>query len=472
MADLDAVVIGSGPNGLAAAIALARAGASVRVFEAADEIGGGTRSARAHAARLPARRLLGRAPDGHPVAVLPRAAARGARPRLAPAARVGRAPARRRPRGDALPLARAHRAPGSAATARVMRGSCAPFLERPARAARRRDGAAADPAHPLAMLRFGLRALFPASWLARLCFRGERARALFAGCAAHSVLPLTQPLTAALGLMFALTGARRGLAGRRRAARARSRARSRPTCASLGGAIETGRRIERARASCRAARVVLFDTSPDQLARIAGDALPAGYRAPARALPLRAGRLQARLGARRADSVARPRVPRGLDRARRRQLEEICAVGARHVPRAPRRAAVPDPRASRASSTPRARPRASTPATPTATCRTARRVDMTERDRGADRALRAGLPRPHPRAPRDEHRVVRALQPELRRRRDHGRRRRRAPAVHPPGGAARSRTRRRTRACSSAPRRRRPAVACTACAASGRRAPP
>jgi phytoene dehydrogenase-like protein len=51
------------------------------------------------------------------------------------------------------------------------------------------------PAHPVLFARFGLRAAWSANRLARLCFREERARALFAGCAAHSVLPLTQPLT-------------------------------------------------------------------------------------------------------------------------------------------------------------------------------------------------------------------------------------------------------------------------------------
>jgi phytoene dehydrogenase-like protein len=132
------------------------------------------------------------------------------------------------------------------------------------------------PAHPLALLRFGLRAAFSANRLARLCFREERARALLAGCAAHSMLPLTQPLTAALGVLFALTAHVEDWPVAQGGSRAISRALA-SYLTSLGGRIETGRRIERL-AELPAARVVLFDTSPDQLAQIAGDALPAGYR--------------------------------------------------------------------------------------------------------------------------------------------------------------------------------------------------
>jgi len=132
------------------------------------------------------------------------------------------------------------------------------------------------PAHPLQFVRFGLRAAFSANRLARLLFREERARALLAGCAAHSVLPLTQPLTAAMGVLFAVTAhvvdwpvAEGGTQAITRALVSYLK--------SLGGRVETGRRIE-GLAELESSRVVLFDTSPDQLARIAGDALPAGYR--------------------------------------------------------------------------------------------------------------------------------------------------------------------------------------------------
>jgi phytoene dehydrogenase-like protein len=132
------------------------------------------------------------------------------------------------------------------------------------------------PAHPIQMLRFGMRAAFSANRLARLLFREAPARALFAGCAAHSILPLTSPLTAALGLMFAITGHVEDWP----VAAGGSRAIAQSLVSylrSLGGRVETGRRIERLNA-LPPSRVVLFDTSPEQLSRIAGDGLPASYR--------------------------------------------------------------------------------------------------------------------------------------------------------------------------------------------------
>jgi phytoene dehydrogenase-like protein len=126
------------------------------------------------------------------------------------------------------------------------------------------------------MLRFGLRAVWPADRLARRLFREERARALFAGLAAHSILPLTQPLTAALGLVFALTAHVEDWPVAAGGSQAIARALA-GHLQELGGTIATRHRVERL-ADLPPARVVLFDTSPDQLARIAGDALPAGYR--------------------------------------------------------------------------------------------------------------------------------------------------------------------------------------------------
>jgi phytoene dehydrogenase-like protein len=131
------------------------------------------------------------------------------------------------------------------------------------------------PRHPIRMARFGLPGLFPAATLARMGFRGARARALFAGCAAHSILPLERPLSAAVGMIFALTGHLTDwpVAARGSQAIADSLA---SYLASLGGTIETGRRV-RALSDLPPARIVLFDTSPAQLADVAGPALPTGY---------------------------------------------------------------------------------------------------------------------------------------------------------------------------------------------------
>ena len=98
------------------------------------------------------------------------------------------------------------------------------------------------PSHPLAFTRFGMRAGTPAATLARLSFRGERARGFFAGMSAHSLLPLSQPATAAFGLMLGMLGhavgwpfprvARSSSPTRSLRIFARSAARSRPARAS------------------------------------------------------------------------------------------------------------------------------------------------------------------------------------------------------------------------------------------------
>jgi phytoene dehydrogenase-like protein len=273
--DADAVVIGSGPNGLAAAIALAQAGVSVLVIEAEDEIGGGTRSAELT--------LPGFVHDVcsavHPMGILSPFL------RTLPLDRHGLVWLRPRASvahplddGPAVMLYRSleRTGEGLGPDARAWQRLVGPFLRDP-------HGLLADamaplrvPAHPLQFARFGLRAAFSANRLARLCFREARARALLAGCAAHSLLPLTQPLTAALGVLFAFTAHVEDWPVAQGGSQAIPRALA-SYLRSLGGRIETGRRIERLD-ELAPARAVLFDTSPEQLARIAGDALPAGYR--------------------------------------------------------------------------------------------------------------------------------------------------------------------------------------------------
>jgi phytoene dehydrogenase-like protein len=273
--DLDAVVVGSGPNGLAAAIALARAGKAVAVFEAADEVGGGTRSA--------ALTLPGFTHDVcsavHPMGILSPFF------RQLPLAEHGLVWLRPRasvahpmPDGSAVMLYRSveRTAAGLGGDASRYARLVGPFLATPHALLADLMAPLRIPAHPIPMLRFGLRAVFSANRLARLCFREERARALFAGCAAHSVLPLTQPLTAALGLLFAITAHVEDWPVAQGGSRAIAQALA-SYLQSLGGRIERNRRIERL-AELPDARVVLFDTSPEQLSRIAGDALPAGYR--------------------------------------------------------------------------------------------------------------------------------------------------------------------------------------------------
>lgn len=279
-AEFDAVVVGSGPNGLAAAVTLARAGASVVVLEAHDVLGGGTRTAEL---TLPGFRH-DVCSGCHPMGVLSpvfRAlpleehGLRWVRPTVSVAHPLDD--------GPAVLLGRSigETAAGLGANdARAYERMVAPFLGRDGGRGFLDDVLAPPPPvrfprHPLKMLRLGLYALGSACGVARSRFRDARARALFAGCAAHSVLPLEGRVTAALGLVFCLTAHADDWAVAEGGSAAITGA-----LASLlrahGGRVVTGRRV-RSLADLPATRVVLFDTSPRALAEVAGSALPARY---------------------------------------------------------------------------------------------------------------------------------------------------------------------------------------------------
>jgi phytoene dehydrogenase-like protein len=270
----DAVVVGSGPNGLAAAIELARGGASVLVLEARDDVGGGTRSA---ALTLPG--FVHDACSGcHPMGVLSpffrtlplhEHGLRWIHPPASVAHPLDGQPAvllRRSVDDTARDLGE-----DAAAYARLV----APLLRDPHALLADLLGPLSWPRHPLRMARFGLAGLLPATVALRARFRGARARAVLAGCAAHSILPLERPLTAAMGLILALTAhvedwpvAAGGSQAIAQALAAYLR--------RLGGRIETGIRV-RALSDIPPARVLLFDTSPAQLADVCEPILPAGY---------------------------------------------------------------------------------------------------------------------------------------------------------------------------------------------------
>ncbi|MFT3851217.1 MAG: NAD(P)/FAD-dependent oxidoreductase [Ilumatobacteraceae bacterium] len=132
------------------------------------------------------------------------------------------------------------------------------------------------PNRPVAMARFGLRAIPPASWVAR-AFSTDEGAALFGGCAAHSFLPLDRPLSASFGVLLAAAGHVVGwpfaAGGSQRLADALA-----ARLVELGGTIVTGTMVTTLDALPRH-RVTLFDTDPLQVASIAGDRLPAAYRA-------------------------------------------------------------------------------------------------------------------------------------------------------------------------------------------------
>ncbi|MGD0196011.1 MAG: NAD(P)/FAD-dependent oxidoreductase, partial [Candidatus Dormibacteria bacterium] len=150
-----------------------------------------------------------------------------------------------------------------------------PFLRHPDALIAEILGPAHFPRHPLLLAGFGAPALLPASTLSRRWFRGERARALLAGCAAHSILPLTRPVSAAVGLLFLITGHVQTWPIAKGGSTAITGALA-SYLETLGGRIETSHPV-RALSDLPPSRIVLFDTSPDQVATIAAPVLPATY---------------------------------------------------------------------------------------------------------------------------------------------------------------------------------------------------
>lgn len=274
---LDAVVVGSGPNGLAAAIELARHGFSVKVIEAAPEPGGGARSAALTAPGF----VHDICSSVHP---------------------MGAASPFFRSLGLETfglewvqpPLALAHPLDGGevAVLSRSIGETAARFDRATERAYRRLfepligdfEGLLGDllappklPRHPVAAARFGMRALPSSLAAARAWFRDEKARALLAGNAAHSVLPLDAPLaTNAVGLMLMLAGHQVGWPFIKGGSGALTEAMLR-ALNHHGGGLETKNNVRNYK-DLPKSKVVIFDTAPRHLAAIAGNQLPAEYR--------------------------------------------------------------------------------------------------------------------------------------------------------------------------------------------------
>jgi phytoene dehydrogenase-like protein len=272
---LDAVVVGSGPNGLTAAVTLAEAGLHVRVFEAAGKAGGGTRT---EELTLPGFRhdvcsAVHPFGVGSPaLAALPLAdhGLEWIHPELALAHPLLD--------GSAAVLARSvdETAESLGRDDRAWRRFVGPFLGRWRELAGDVLGpiGMALPRHPVLLARFGVRAVWPVAVAAR-AFREDRTRMMLAGIAGHAIVPSTSPLTTSVGLMLALAAHEVGWP----VARGGSQAIADSLVSyleSLGGAVETGALVT-ALDQLPAARAYLFDVMPRDLVAIAGDRLPARY---------------------------------------------------------------------------------------------------------------------------------------------------------------------------------------------------
>ena len=265
----DAVVVGSGPNGLAAAIAMQQAGLSVLLLEGKKELGGGLRTAELTlpgfrhdicsaihplAVASPFFRTLPLAQYGLNFITPPVAAAHPFDDGTAAAALPSLADTAAQFGPDAGPYQRLL-APLLASWPQLLPEALAPLH---------------IPKHPLDLARFGLSALLPATVLAKR-FQGEKAKGLFAGMAAHAIQPLSNVATSAIGLVLLLAAHRQGWP----LAEGGSQAIADALAAhfrALGGHIETGTYV-RSLAQLPPARAVLLDVTPQQLLQLAGHRL-------------------------------------------------------------------------------------------------------------------------------------------------------------------------------------------------------
>jgi phytoene dehydrogenase-like protein len=272
----DAIVVGAGPNGLAAAITLARAGRSVVVYEAADRPGGGARSAELT--------LPGFIHDPcsaiHPTAL--------ASPFFGSLDLAARGVAFVHPEFPVAHLLDGGRAAiversvsgtasGLGADGRAWRRLFGPLVADAERLAPELLGPVVHrPRHPLALARFGIPALRSAVGLARSRFAGDEAQALVAGLAGHSMVSLDRPLTAAFGLVLGTFAHAFGWPMVQGGSGVLADALVAELTA-LGGEIVTSHRVT-GLAELPPARAVLFDTSPRAMVEICGTRLPDGYR--------------------------------------------------------------------------------------------------------------------------------------------------------------------------------------------------
>ncbi len=274
MASYDAIVVGSGPNGLAAAITLAKAGYSVALYEAKDTVGGGMRTleftlpgfkhdvcsaihplglASPFFRELPLKQfgldwIQPEIPVAHPLddraVLLERSLEQTA---------------------QSLGVDREnyqHLFEGFINNSdKLVESFLAPLLR--------------FPQHPLLMARFGLYALRPCTMLTHQLFKTKEAKALFAGLAAHAILPLNAPATAAFGLVLGMLGHAVGWPLPKGGSQAVADALAN-YFKSLGGEIFTSHEVK-SLAELPKAKAIFLDTTPTQFMDLASGQLPSPY---------------------------------------------------------------------------------------------------------------------------------------------------------------------------------------------------
>lgn len=272
-ADYDAVVVGSGPNGLAAAITLQQHGLSVLLLEAKKEIGGGMRTqeltlpgfrhdvcSAVHpmASLSPFFKTLSLSQFGLELIQPTLAAAHPLDDRYAGTL------------SESLDKTAAALGEDKDAYLRFMK----PVITDLPKLLPELMSAFPTPRYPLALAQFGLKALPPATWIARR-FQTQQARALWAGMAAHSIQPLGNVMTSAIGLMLMAAAHISGWPIPKGGSQSIADALA-AYFVSLGGTIETGVHVK-SLAQLPKSKAILFDVTPRQLIAIAGTQLSSSY---------------------------------------------------------------------------------------------------------------------------------------------------------------------------------------------------